>query len=162
MEEDRREFLKKFALLSSVPILFSGCPNTVYGPPPNSENNDTETQIEKNIIYYIDREGNSISLYNKYDVPIDLTINVTFPNKMNRDAENNVYLMNDKDELVSCVKKWEGDYILELKPIENSIDYDSSYTLTIDDSIQDREGNLLDKERYLLIAKFRTMSQKKS
>ena len=161
MEEERREFLKKFLLLSSVPIIFNGCPNAVYGPPPSSENNETNPIIRKSIIYYKDTKGSLILLHNKSDISLKPTIIIKFPNKMSSESKAIVNLVDKKNELISCNKKWETEYILELQPIEDSLEYDSNYRLIIDETIQDKEGNLLDRENYFLVADFRTSRKNK-
>jgi len=149
MEEDRREFLKKFALLSSTSLMIVGCPNAVYGPPPTNE--------QKNIIiYYKDSNGNLVSLHQKENIPLNLTIVVKFPNKMSSETKNNIHLLDKKEELISCNKKWKTEYILELQPIKNSIEYNSDYKLTINTAIQDKSGNLLTQNEYAFVAEFKT------
>jgi len=152
MEENRRDFLKKFVLLSSVPIMFNGCsPNAVYGPPPTTE---------QTIIYYRDKEGNLLPLHQKEKIPLDVSIIIEFPNKMDSESKNTVNLTDEKDIFVSCKKEWKDEYILELEPIEGGLEYNMNYIITIDKAIQDKEGNLLEENEYSLIAKFTTQNNK--
>jgi len=167
VEEDRREFLKKFALLSSVPILFNGCPNAVYGPPPSSEDNDTIHAVygpppiikKEHIIYYRDIKDNLILLNSRKNIPLEPTIVIKFPNKMGSESKNSITLLDEKDELISCNKKWKTEYILEIQPIEDSLKYDSNYSLIIDKTIQNKDGDLLDTEKYFFGAYFTTLRE---
>ena len=173
MEEERRKFLEKFALLSSASLVLGGCsPNVVYGPPPSEENETTEgldedalvvygppPTIKKSLIFYQEAEGELLPLNQKDTLPLMPLIVIQFPTKMEETSQNSVNLMDAEEEALTVIKRWKSEAVLEIQPREGEMHYDTPYTVVIDQGIQDREGEVLEEEEYALVATFKTMKR---
>jgi hypothetical protein len=151
---NRREFLQRFALLSSAPIVtigLSGCgssgadpvygpsPAPVYGPPPADE-----ISPEVDGMYIHDPQvGNGI-LNNATDVPIDSSFEVEFTKQMDSESINAIHLdYNDDNTQVAIEGSWLTPLIALIEPMAD-LNHGGIYTLYVDETAKDLDGNLID------------------
>ena len=147
---NRREFLKRFALLSSTPIVtigLSGCggggaeysppPAPVYGPPAY------EISPEVEGMYIHDSQVGDGILDDATDVPIDASFEVEFTKQMDFDSINAIHLdYNDDSNQIAIEGSWLTPSIALIEPIAH-LNPDGRYTLYVDETARDLDGNLI-------------------
>lgn len=143
---NRREFLKKFALLSSAPLMaysIYGCdsgPSTgaVYGPPPPD---DTAPEVYG--IYLHDAQVGDRDLNEDTNVPVDVSFEVEFTERMDDTTINGIHLRCDDDDTdVSFEGVWITSLIVLITPV-NNLTQGNRYTLFVDESAKDLAGNAI-------------------
>jgi hypothetical protein len=146
----RREFLRTFAMLSSVSLLVGlngGCgsstpspapvygPVAVYGPPPINLTRPAVTAI-----YFSDSQSNKILLQNNQNVPVQVVIRIDFSKSMNTTAPVTISFADSAGSIVPVSKSWANDLTLVVTPI-SQLNINTTYTLSTGDDAQDTFGN---------------------
>jgi hypothetical protein len=145
---NRREFLKKFALLSSTPLMahcIYGCdlrPSTgaVYGPAPPD---DTAPEVYGIYLHVAQAGDGDLNLNEDTNVPVDASFEVEFTEAMDITSINGIHIRCDNDDTeVSIEGVWMTMLIALITPVSN-LNQDSRYTLFVDESVKDQAGNLI-------------------
>jgi hypothetical protein len=132
----RREFLKKFAMVSGGALVLSATAMACYGPMPR------ENALPSVIgMYCLDAQPNKVLLSGNQNVPVHTTFVIDFSTEMNVSVPATVLFVDAADNPVACDKAWNGDLSLNVTP-QADLAYNAGYTLTIQDA-EDRRGNRL-------------------
>lgn len=144
-EYSRREFLRRFAMLSSASLLGLnfGCsdagpgaeygPIALYGPAP--VNNPMVSAI-----YFIDSQSNYIPLQNNQSVFILFACFIDFSKDMNTSAPTTMAFTDASGNAVPFTKSWINPRTLEVTPI-TPLQFNTTYTLSVGNDAEDILGN---------------------
>ena len=132
----RREFLKRFAALSSASLLLgmTGCaeygpsPVAAYGPGPAGDPRVTR-------IYSIDVNANRVVLADNQSVPIDSAFEIQFSTRMDTTAPLTVVLHDDTNNnaVALDLPVWGNDYSASVTPSAVLLN-NTAYTLSVTDA----------------------------
>ncbi len=131
----RREFLKKFAYLSSGALMLSVTTTACYGPMGSQQEYPMVSGI-----YFLDAEGRNMLLQNIQNVPLQTKFTIEFTDDMNTATPASVSLTGPANTSVGCDNKvWETVRLLTVVPAEN-LAPDTEYTLRLGDDTKDARG----------------------
>ncbi len=112
MQDDcsRRDFLKKFALLSAGTFVLGATTMACYGPMgPQPSSIATVSGM-----YFLDASSNLQLLRNSQEVPVDTTFKIHFFNQMNTTVDATVEFTDQN--AVPFGQAWDSDFILSVAP----------------------------------------------
>lgn len=131
---NRREFLKKFSLLSSTPLIFFGV-RCVYGPPSEF---DEPARVRE--IYYQHPYFGLFPVNRKREIPVDISFEIEFTYPMDTATENIVNFKDSKGEGIELNLKWKNGNNLVVTP-EKSLNFAAGYTISISSDAKDIHGD---------------------
>lgn len=144
-EYSRREFLRKFAMLSSASLLVGlngGCGSSgsqdnrvLYGPLP--------AEFERpvvNSIYLTDSQSNRIPLQNNVNVPVQVVCLIDFSKSMNTTAPAAISFSDAAGNSVPVSTAWANDSTLVITPV-SQLSFGTTYTLSLGNDAEDIFGN---------------------
>ena len=137
MDDDysRREFLKKFAYLSSGALVLSVTTTACYGPMGAQQGYPMVSGI-----YFVNTDGSNGLLQNSQNVPLQTKFKIEFTDDMNFEAPASVFLTGPANTPVGCDNNvWETNRLLTVTPAQD-LAPDTEYTLRVDDDAKDARG----------------------
>jgi Bacterial Ig-like domain len=147
-EYSRREFLRRFAMLSSASLigLSFGCADTredapvygpvvAYGPPPINLTRPAVTAI-----YFIDSQSSTILLQNNQNVPVQVICRIDFSKSMNTAVPVTISFDDSAGTVVPVSQLWANDLTLVVTPI-SQLNINTTYTLSVGNDAEDTFGN---------------------
>jgi Big-like domain-containing protein len=140
-EYSRREFLRRFAVLSSASliVLNSGCSEPIgqdmYGPPPANL-----VHPEVTAIYFTDSQSNKIFLQNNQSVPVQVVCRIDFSKSMNTAAPVTISFADSAGNIAPISQSWANDLTLVITPISQLL-FNTTYTLSVGNDAEDAFGN---------------------
>lgn len=132
----RREFLKKFAMVSGGALMLSATAMACYGPMPRD--NALPSVIG---MYFIDGQGQKVFLPGNQNVLIHTKFVIDFSTEMNTSAPATILFIDSNNNPVAYSKAWDNNQSLSVTP-SSDLAYNTGYTLTAEDA-EDTRGNKL-------------------
>lgn len=141
-EYSRREFMRRFAMLTSLSLLIglnNGCGF--------SDNSGLFTRLPDeavppvvNSIYFTDSQANRIALKNNVNVPVQIVFLIDFSKSMNTVAPITISFTDSAGNAVLFSKSWANDLTLTITPLSQLL-LGTTYTLSVGRDAQDIFGN---------------------
>ncbi len=134
---ERREFLKKFSILSSsVSLVFFNCIHAAYGPP-------EPEKFFVSGIYFIDAGDTSVTLKDAAEVAAGAAFEIQFTKNMNDRCIKNIHFFSEENEVIDFNSSWKSDQKLSLSPMV-SLRFAFGYKLEVDKDAVSSEGNKIE------------------
>ena len=139
-DDSRREFLKKFAELSSASLLYTACSDkVVYGPSPVVYGPPPVTVVN---IYFRDAHNVSQVLAGRQDVPVHTAFEFQFSRAMDTSKLPTVSLSDSNNRDVACLRAWPASTSLLATPASD-LEPNTPHTLRLGDDARDATGTLV-------------------
>jgi hypothetical protein len=142
----RREFLKKFALLSAGTVLsatFLACrPEAVYGPGPVAP-------CRVSGMHFVDAQSNQVPLNGNQSVPVHTQFLIEFSTTMSRSAPTTTTLTDSNSSPVAHSKTWDNgvspypNHAIIVVP-SSDLANNMEYTLRVGNDAYDTSGNRIE------------------
>ncbi len=139
-ECSRRQFLKKFAMLSAASLSLSAVTLACYGPSPNTPSISPQVST----MYFKDAQSNNVSLYGNQNVPVHTTFIIVFSTAMNTTGPSTVIFTDSNSNPVAFDKVWDNNAPSSLMVTPQAdLSLDSVYTLKMGGDAVDTFGNTM-------------------
>lgn len=140
----RRDFLKKFALLSAGTLMLSATSLACYGPPGGAlYGPGAVITLRVNGMFFVDAQSNHVSLYGNQSVPIHTQFLIEFSQTMDKSAPTTLSLTDSNNSPVADSKTWGNDYTVHVTP-NSDLMHSADYTLRVGNDTVDINGNKLE------------------
>lgn len=131
---NRRNFLKRFALISTFPFgAASACCKAVYGPRPY-----TGTIVTS--MHYLHPDNFKALLYEAKSVAADSRFSIQFSDPMQESSQEAVLLKNVRNRQVPVSFQWDMTFTLLKVTPETRLQSNTDYTLLVTEKALDAEG----------------------
>jgi hypothetical protein len=136
----RREFLKKFAVLSGGALMLSATAMACYGPMPPQNSLPSVVGM-----YCYDAGLNKVELQGNQNVLVNTAFEIDFSKNMNTTAQTAIQFTDSNSVPVDIAQAWDDSRTLRVTPASD-LSYDTEYTLSVEDA-WDTAGNPLNGSR---------------
>jgi hypothetical protein len=127
-DSSRRDFLKKFALLSAGSLMLSATTLACYGPGPVSNGPTIPCTVSG--MFFVDVQSHRAMLSGDQNVPVHTQFLIEFSKTMNKSAATTVVFTDPNTNAVAYTTSWGNDYALSVTPVSD-LSADHEYTLRV-------------------------------